>query len=164
LYSIKRIDKKARAENEMKFYINEVDGYIFDKRIFWVVMVFLISGMLTILSVNNWDLSQKYHVKCEGMTKCLNPLYDGAKAVNIFTGKEYPCLEDWCTVKWLEPGEYGQKKPSFIGYFLAMALILPGIGLGFNHFMYNRGKKFVFPSSLSKETREKLKKIVDKLE
>lgn len=145
------------------FYFNVVKGYIYDKRLFWAGVSLLIFVMIYIFYINHWNMGQNFYFKCEDPRGCKNTVLE-SKAYNLFTGHEYKCLEEWCLKDKLPIGEYGTKEPNYFKFFQLLSVFIVLLMLGLNHLIHNRGKKWVFPSALSEETTEKLKKMMGKIE
>lgn len=113
-------------------------GYVFDNRIFLVVVLILFSVVGFIMYKDG--INPTPYVECKE-DYCPNPLLtqkcQGA-VCNIVK-----CEESWCTQETLTKGEYG-KKPLKTEAFFLLGLSLFVLAFFVNHKIYNVGKKFDF--------------------
>lgn len=137
-------------------------GYIYNQRIFWVVIAIQIIFTLIILARYGFDLSYKPYVECKGFEKCENPYYTGYCS-GVFCRVE--CLEEWCNQEFIEPGTYGTPPPKHLlkGF---VAFIISVILLAFiiNHYKHNVGKPFHLEVILTPQQKRIFKKLKNEKE
>lgn len=152
-----------------KFWLHEADnGYIYDKRIFWGVMLLMLLVFTFIAWQNNFDFSYKFNFKCSGLS-CENTLLE-SEYYNPATKYDFKadCKDEWCKVEKLAPGFYGEKEPFLYKMFVPLFIILVIGGLFMNHNIHNKGKnvgiKLALPDSLWKKITSEAKNFTGKLE
>lgn len=144
----------------MKRFRETETGYRFDKLIFFIVFIAIVSLVLKVMYDNAFDFNPHPYFKCS-RPFCENPFYKEAISkegqlidckqrlnilwvIPIYTTKD--CREgcDWCNNKYLEMGEYGTTpKSSFLlNNMLWISILIILLGLLNNHLFHNRGKKF----------------------
>ena len=141
------------AENK-KWWLHDAYGYIWDKRIFWAVL--LVLGYLTFTLLMKYGLQSHIYIKCPGpFNTCENPYF-----------MDKNCKGDWCTQQFLAPGEYGEKKPNdyLMDNFGLVCFALFVAGFGLNHFIHNKGKTPKIKLAMKDSTLEKLKTASEKAE
>ena len=139
-------------------------GYIFDKRIFWLVIAFTVISVLYIFYQHSFDFTPDLYFNCN-LAECKNPLYlaDCRQQLTILffiplytTGD---CNDQpeywWLQERYLPRGTYGEPPPNDFFYknirMLVVAVLI--LGLVFNHLIHNKGKKFDMEIRVSKKTR-----------
>lgn len=142
-------------------YYNETDkGYIYDKRIFWVIMGVCLLLAFGIIASQNFSIKYNYYFKCE-KDICINPLSQDFQAYNVVTQTDFKkdCTEDWCYKSTLPRGEYGKKSPLIIKLFPYIVLTLLILGMILNHLVHNKGKPFDIELDVSEKWKRKFKEI-----
>jgi len=117
-------------------------GYIWDKRIFWGVIIILLGFVGYIFYINDFDTGKHFYFKCENTLGCENPVYDAQYKTWMF-GELKPARNacDWCGMRHLPYGEYGQPEPPYIRGLIFTSISLVILGICLNHFIHNQGRK-----------------------
>lgn len=163
--------KEHHPEEEIqkkKFYLHSTgSGYIYDKRIFWGVIVICLVIMLYIFNQYGWNFKQQFYFKCEGLNACANPMRDrNLHIYNSYTGQNFKndCTDGWCNQEFLLPGEYGTKPPGGIfKYFKLIVVLLSIFALLLNHAIHNKGKRFSVKLNIPDKWLDKLRKLGKRL-
>lgn len=141
-------------------------GYIYDKRIFWGAMGFVMLIGFWIMWGQGFDFSPKFHFKCDYPEPCENPLITGRCRIGFRSGScADMCKEEWCKQEILPVGEYGQKKPDgLIKYYPYITVLILIASLFFNHYVHNKGRRFEAMISLPESWKRRAKKFMEGLE
>lgn len=158
----------------MKRYNTTDNGYVYDKFIFWFVMLLTVGGVFLIAARHDFKFSSTYvYIQCKGIQDCPNPLIENDEKylqdcrqqlrilffIPLYTTKDCKesCTEDWCNWEMLPPGNYGTPPDPWVENYLYVVLGLILVGIVANHFIHNRGRKFQIQLSLNKKTRDWIK-------
>lgn len=104
-------------------------GYVVDRMIFLVGMIFVVLLFGFVANHYNWDFSKQLYIKCDGLPNCQNPIFGHKACKNL----------DWCFNETLPYGfQYGMPPDNWLkncqygmfGIILAAFII--------NHLIYNR--------------------------
>lgn len=142
-----------------KFYFHKTEnGYIFDKRFFWGIIVLLLLIFVYIGFLYEWDFRYKFHIVCTDPV-CDNPMTDPSVMIkdNLGRNLKSDCEGEFCEKKLLETGEYGEESPFLVNNFTAIGISLIILSLILNHFVHNRGKAFQIKLNLPDKWIKKIK-------
>jgi len=152
----------------MKVLHTTDNGYIYDKRIFWSIIILAALSIAFLSNAYGLDLKPRFYFKCESYDGvCENPVYYGNCEYGF---KTVPCRElcpeDWCKQKLLGPGEYGEQQPKniLLSHFELIFILMVILGLLLNHFIHNRGKIPNIKLNVSEKIWQKIKEKAKKLE
>ena len=133
-----------------RYRITEL-GYKFDKLIFFGVFAIVVSAVISIMYLNNFDFSTHPYFECHRQT-CKNPYYNMQckQSLNIlwviplYQTQDCKIGCDWCNSELLPIGTYGERpKAGFLmDHLVQFSFLLMLLGILINHFVHNRGKKF----------------------
>ena len=142
-----------------KFHITE-DGYIYDKRIFWGILILLVVIIGGLYVRDGMD--RRISFICESPQGCINPLFE-SEYYNPITKENYlaGCVGEWCTSEHLAPGVYGEPAPPIYKFFGLFVFCMIAFGLILNHYVHNKGKKISLKINLPDSWNKRIKETFD---
>lgn len=124
-------------------------GYTHHPASYLIVVVIAAITLIHIGNYYNWDFRvNQASINCIGPAECENPFYRESLNPNAslsipheINGVAYTCRGEWCNQRLLTPGKYGEPIPA-VKYFFWILIGAYTLAILFNHFAFNRGRKF----------------------
>lgn len=124
-------------------------GYVWDKRIFWTLIILTIALSLNTIREGGGTegFKTQYYIVCEH-EHCKNPFYQHPDSPNKTLAEQ----------EYLTKGAYGKKPPASLTYTPYLIIGLYAAALVLNHQLHNKGKQMHIEPHWAKKKHEQERK------